>query len=210
MRVKRSIVVGLSGVIGIGIALLLTAVLWPKPRPTTPEGWVALAEECSTSKRDYTADLTTTVYENSSLGNLTTQSAIEHAQLRYTKKEGLKLKPGGGQFAFYVDIATMLKQLRGKAQWKLEETEQAIDGNKCVVVSAGGDRWQVRLWISHDDGAVLRYDQYLDSKCVAICHLEYGDKHQSVMLPRRIVTEFPVTHQVMDQTYASYTLSKGE
>ena len=172
--------------------------------------WVLLAEKACIPKGNYTVEVTTEFYQISPPGRPETGKRTlqgkKTAQLSYTKERGLRVRPPGGTPSFTIDIASMLQKMKGKAEWVIGSKEDILDGDACVIVSSSGEKWLVRLWIRHNDGAVLRYDQYLNGNHISSSKLKYDKKHKGVCLPTRIRTEFLMTGQIMFQRYANYNL----
>ncbi len=212
---------------GIALITFIFLVLCLLPTISFAESaqhWITLAENACISEESYKVSRKTDMYKETfdKNKNAMTKKLIRKgsARLEYTKKTGLKplppmktksessasLKPS----VFTVDVGHMLQKMEGKAQWVLENENESLDGQLCVVLSSSGEKWLVRLWIRKKDGAILRYDQYINNKFLGTSTIEYDKPRQGKYFPVKTTTKFNLTNHIVTQQYYDYSFVKPE
>ena len=190
----------------------------------SPKHWITLAEDACISEESYKVNRKTEVYHETLDKNRTAmiKKLIRKgsAQLTYTKKKGLKpLPPKKAKnktsalpkpSVFTLDVGHMLQKMKGKVQWVLENENESLDKHDCVVLSSSGKKWLVRLWIRKKDGAVLRYDQYLNNRFLGPSRIEYGKPRKGKHFPTKTTTRFNLTNHIIIQQYYDYSFAEPE
>lgn len=214
-----------SGVIKAAWFLLFVAWILPALSfGATPGEWIKLAENACIYEKSYKVSRKTEVFHESvnkdKAAKIKKLISKGSAQLAYTKKKGLKPIPpkkdkdkASGSprpSVFTLDISYMLQKMRGKAQWVLEKENEIHDKQDCVVLSSSGEKWLVRLWIRKKDGAVLRYDQYLNNRFLGTSRVEYGPRRKKKHFPAKTTTRFNLTNHIIVQHYGNYVFSEDD
>jgi len=123
------------------------------------------------------------------------------ALLSYSKEEGLTRKKSGGS-SLVLDIASIFKKTKGKLQWSIEDQDESVDGESCVVVvGMFEDNVLIRFYLRRGDSAILRYDPYLGGEHIASSTLKYSRNTSGDLIPTNISTEFFLTNQTIIQEY---------
>ncbi|MCK4795613.1 MAG: hypothetical protein KAV87_68425 [Desulfobacteraceae bacterium] len=184
--------------------------------------WITLAENACIPEESYKVSRKTDIYHEAfdKSKNAIVKKLIRKGSTRlgYTKKTGLKPLPPKKvesktstppePSVFTVDVGHMLQKMKEKAQWVLENENESLNKQACVILSSSGDKWLVRLWIRKKDGAVLRYDQYLNNKFLGTSVIEYGEPRKGKYFPVRTNTRFNLTNDIITQQYYDYSFVK--
>ncbi|MFX0198482.1 MAG: hypothetical protein ACFFCW_20370 [Candidatus Hodarchaeota archaeon] len=189
------------------------------------EYWIALAEKYCIYENQYTVNVTTEVFlipEDTTTNHamnkvLANGKSIEKssALLKYTKEDGLRntlhqentedMSTSSKRSSFILDVGYMLKKMKGKARWVLEDDHKFLGKQDCVVISSSGENWLVRLWINRKDGKVLCYDQYLNNKYIGRSMIKYGQPLDGKYFPTEATTHFHLTGHIIKLTYNEYS-----
>ena len=122
----------------------------------------------------------------------------------YSVDNGLRLDTSRGKGSFTVDIATMLEKTVPNIPWTIEG-QDTLEGKPTVRLCSRSQRGSITLWISRDDGAVLRYAQSLDGNDLASCDVIYTPLNGS-LVPLQTVIAFPLTARTVTQDYTDYVV----
>ena len=176
--------------------------------------WIAFAELSCIPADDFTVEVETEVVTDHTnklpeSGPGLSQGARK-TRMKYSEEKGLRLVSSKGGASFTVDVASMLKKMKGKVEWIIEKNEEIVNDKPAVVVSSSGKGWLVRLWISHANGTVLRYDQYLNGRHISTSKIDYSEKTKGVHLPIKIETELHPPGEKIVQNYSNYVFEGGE
>jgi hypothetical protein len=180
----------------------------------SPSSWIAKAEKSLISDKKYTVDRKTEIYQrvkDEKTGKISMKLIKKTStQLIYTPGVGLRLSPPNtnleklGESGFTLDIAHMLKKMKGKAKWILEDENILINNYESVILNSSGEKWLVRLWIRKNDGAILRYDQYIDNQLIGTSTIEYHQIQNGKYFPKKTKTNFKRTGHIFIQNYENY------
>jgi hypothetical protein len=210
------------GIILIAFLLFVSCISPALSFGASPKHWIVLAEGACISEEGYKVSRSTEVYHESAgkSGPARARKLVKKgsAQLVYTKKKGLKPMPpkkaknktfeSPKPSVFTLDVGHMLQKMKGKVEWVLENENASLDKQLCVVLSSSGEKWLVRLWIRKKDGAVLRYDQYLNNTFLGASRIEYGKPRKGKQLPAKTTTRFNLTSHIIIQQYYDYSFAK--
>lgn len=184
--------------------------------------WIAKAENAMIIDKSYSVERETAIYRSNNLTFEeltetvvdTTTSKRGSDRLFYTKKKGLRLKSpknlqnqtlsSAQPSPFTLDVSHMLLKMKGKATWVLENENTQLGNQECVLLKSSGANWLVRLWIKKDNGAILRYDQYLNNQFIGSSIFEYGRPMNRKYLPTASITLFRLTGHKFVQKYSNY------
>lgn len=211
----------------IALIAFLLSVLCISPTlsfAASPEHWIALAEDACICEESYKVSRKTELYhetvDKSKSATIKRLIRKGSTRLAHTKKTGLKPLPpiktksktsaSPKPSVFTLDVGHMLQKMKGKAQWVLENENESLGKQACVVLSSSGEKWLVRLWIRKKDGATLRYDQYLNNRFLGTSTIEYGKPRKGKYFPAKTSTRFNLTNHIIVQQYENYVFSEDK
>lgn len=219
---RKPSILQFEGIKTVLFFLFVSCILPTRSFAESAKHWITLAESVCISDANYIATRGTEVYQESAGkgGAQATRKLIKKGgtRLAYTKKTGLKpippkkskdkTAPDLKASVFTLDIGHMLQKMKGKVKWVLENENESLDKQACVVLSSSGEKWLVRLWIRKKDNVVLRYDQHLNNKFVGTSRVEYGKPRKGKYFPAKTTTKFNLTNHIIIQQYYDYVFTE--